>query len=168
MRVLHITNELTKKNFSIASLILFVSKHIYNVYKFKYSILTSKTEFNLFDDKNISKIEIIIYSDDLGNTWEQASVPTTKTLTDIDCANETTCWVTGHDAYILKTVDRGENWSTLFPHGHVGWSRRASVPDRANSPRRHDVPQNIGERSDQSLQSPTGQRAHSTIPRGEP
>ena len=58
MRVLHITNELTKKNYSIASLMLFVSKHICNVYEFKYSILTSKIESNLFDDKNISKIEI--------------------------------------------------------------------------------------------------------------
>ena len=57
---------------------------------------------------------IIIYSDDLGNTWEQASVPTTKTLTDIDCVDETTCWVTGHDAYILKTVDRGQNWSVQY------------------------------------------------------
>ena len=57
---------------------------------------------------------IIIYSDDLGNTWEQASVPTTKTLTDISCVNEMSCWATGHDAYILKTVDRGENWSIQY------------------------------------------------------
>ena len=57
---------------------------------------------------------IIIYSDDLWNTWQQASVPTTKTLTDIDCVNESTCWVTGHDAYILKTIDRGENWSIQY------------------------------------------------------
>jgi len=58
MRVLHITNELTKKNFSIASLMLFISKHLYNVYNFNYSILTSKIESNLFDDKNIVKIKI--------------------------------------------------------------------------------------------------------------
>ncbi len=58
MRVLHITNEFTKKNFSIASLMLFISKHLHNIYKFKYSILTSKIESNLFDDKNIIKIKI--------------------------------------------------------------------------------------------------------------
>ena len=58
MKVLHITNELTKKNFSIASLMLFVSKHLYNIYNFNYSILTSKIESNLFNDKNIVKIEI--------------------------------------------------------------------------------------------------------------
>ena len=53
---------------------------------------------------------IIIYSDDLGTNWEQANVPTTKTLTDIDCVDKNTCWATGHDAYILKTTDQGQNW----------------------------------------------------------
>ena len=53
---------------------------------------------------------IIIYSDDNGTNWEQASVPTTKTLTDIDCIDKNVCWATGHDAYILKTTDRGQNW----------------------------------------------------------
>ena len=58
MKILHITNELTKKNFSIASLILFISKHLYQSYKFEYSILTSKAEKELFDDKNVNKIEL--------------------------------------------------------------------------------------------------------------
>ncbi len=58
MKILHITNELTKKNFSIASLILFISKHLYQSYKFQYSILASKTEGDLFEDKNIYKIEL--------------------------------------------------------------------------------------------------------------
>ena len=58
MRVLHITNELSKKNFSIASLILYISQHLHNIYKFKYSILTSRTESNLFKDENIDKIQI--------------------------------------------------------------------------------------------------------------
>lgn len=58
MKILHITNELTKKNFSIASLILFISQHLYQSYKFQYSILTSKTEGDLFEDENICKIEL--------------------------------------------------------------------------------------------------------------
>jgi photosystem II stability/assembly factor-like uncharacterized protein len=57
---------------------------------------------------------IIIYSDDLGANWEQATVPTTKTLTDIDCIDKNICWATGHDAYILKTIDRGQNWSIQY------------------------------------------------------
>ena len=58
MKILHITNELTKKNFSIASLILFLSKHLYQSYKFEYSILTSKAEKELFNDKNVNRIEL--------------------------------------------------------------------------------------------------------------
>ena len=57
---------------------------------------------------------IIIYSDDMGTNWEQANVPTTKTLTDIDCIDKNICWVTGHDAYILKTIDQGQNWSIQY------------------------------------------------------
>jgi len=57
---------------------------------------------------------IIIYSDDLGVNWEQATVPTTKTLTDIDCVNENICWATGHDAYILKTTDQGQSWTIQY------------------------------------------------------
>ena len=57
---------------------------------------------------------IVIYSDDLGKTWSQSNVPTTKTLTAIDCLDESICWATGHDAYILKTTDGGKNWSIQF------------------------------------------------------
>ena len=57
---------------------------------------------------------IIIYSDDMGTNWEQATVPTTKTLTDIDCIDKNTCWATGHDAYILKTTDQGQNWTIQY------------------------------------------------------
>ena len=57
---------------------------------------------------------IIIYSDDLGVNWEQAIVPTTKTLTDIDCVNKNVCWATGHDAYILKTTDQGQSWTIQY------------------------------------------------------
>ena len=57
---------------------------------------------------------IIIYSDDNGANWEQATVPTTKTLTDIDCINKNICWATGHDAYILKTIDQGQSWTIQY------------------------------------------------------
>ena len=53
---------------------------------------------------------VIIYSDDQGKNWQQSKVPTTKTLTAIDCLNDKLCWAVGHDAYILKTTDGGENW----------------------------------------------------------
>ncbi|WP_440912515.1 glycosyltransferase [Candidatus Pelagibacter sp.] len=57
MKILHITSELTKKNFSIASLILFISDHINKQFNYKYSILSSKTERTLFNNSNIKTLE---------------------------------------------------------------------------------------------------------------
>ena len=49
MKVLHVTNEFTKKNFSISSLIIYLSSYLYKNYKHSYSILTSSLEKNLFE-----------------------------------------------------------------------------------------------------------------------
>ena len=57
---------------------------------------------------------VIIYSDDQGKNWQQSIVPTTKTLTAIDCLNERLCWAVGHDAYILKTSNGGESWDIQY------------------------------------------------------
>ena len=58
MRVLHITNEFTKKNFSISSLILYLSDYLYKNYNHTYSILTSGLEKDLFAQKGINLIKI--------------------------------------------------------------------------------------------------------------
>ena len=57
MKILHITSELTKKNFSIASLILFISDHLNKKFSYQYSILSSKIERILFNNNNIKTIE---------------------------------------------------------------------------------------------------------------
>ena len=59
MKVLHVTNEFTKKNFSISSLIIYLSDYLYKNYKHSYSILTSSLEKNLFEKKNIEILNII-------------------------------------------------------------------------------------------------------------
>jgi len=54
---------------------------------------------------------IIVYSDDLGETWTQAeSVPYTGTITDLSCPTKKSCWVVGHDAAILHSNDYGKTW----------------------------------------------------------
>ena len=58
MKVLHITNEFTKKNFSISSLIIYLSSYLYQNYKHSYSILTSSLEKDLFEKKNIEILSI--------------------------------------------------------------------------------------------------------------
>ena len=63
MKVLHITNEFTKKNFSISSLIIYISSYLNINYKVNYSILTSSLEQTLFTS---SKINLINF-----NSWLQ-------------------------------------------------------------------------------------------------
>ena len=54
---------------------------------------------------------IIIYSDDLGETWTQSEkVPYKNTLTDISCSSVMNCWASGHDATVLHSNDGGINW----------------------------------------------------------
>ncbi len=56
MKVLHITNEFTKKNFSISSLIIYISNYLNINYKINYSILTSSHEKSLFHEPKINLI----------------------------------------------------------------------------------------------------------------
>ena len=41
MKVLHVTEELSKKNYSISSLIFFLSNFIINKINYSYNVLTS-------------------------------------------------------------------------------------------------------------------------------
>ncbi|WP_051219486.1 YCF48-related protein [Oceanobacter kriegii] len=59
----------------------------------------------------------IVWSDDQGASWQQASVPVSVTLTSVDFADERHGWATGHDGVILASVDGGQNW-TLQLDGH--------------------------------------------------
>jgi photosystem II stability/assembly factor-like uncharacterized protein len=56
----------------------------------------------------------IIFSDDEGYTWRQASVPVITTLTSIYFVNTTTGWAVGHDAVVLHTTDSGLTWTKQF------------------------------------------------------
>ena len=52
----------------------------------------------------------ILYSDDNGDQWRQASVPTTQMLTGVYFADAQHGWAVGHDGLILSSDDGGENW----------------------------------------------------------
>lgn len=56
----------------------------------------------------------IIFSDDDGYTWRQASVPVITTLTSVYFVSSTTGWAVGHDAVVLHTKDSGETWVKQF------------------------------------------------------
>lgn len=52
----------------------------------------------------------ILYSDDQGETWVQARVPTSVMLTRVFFSTDKTGWALGHDGNILVTRDARVNW----------------------------------------------------------
>ncbi|MDE1165688.1 MAG: YCF48-related protein [Pseudomonas sp.] len=56
----------------------------------------------------------ILFSDDQGNTWTQAKVPTRQLLTAVFFTDDKHGWVVGHDALILATSDGGATWAKQY------------------------------------------------------
>ncbi|CAN7471108.1 WD40/YVTN/BNR-like repeat-containing protein [Pseudomonas umsongensis] len=52
----------------------------------------------------------ILYSDDQGQHWQQASVPVTVSLTGVCFADAVNGWAVGHRGVILATRDGGAHW----------------------------------------------------------
>ena len=56
----------------------------------------------------------IIYSDDQGETWQQANVPVSVLLTAVSFVDDTHGWAVGHSGVVLHTSDGGLNWVSQF------------------------------------------------------
>ena len=56
----------------------------------------------------------IVYSDDLGRNWTQASVPVSSDLLAVSFPSASQGWAVGHDGVVLHTADGGANWSKQF------------------------------------------------------
>ena len=56
----------------------------------------------------------ILFSDDDGQNWIQARVPTRQLLTAVTFVDDQYGWVVGHDALILATRDGGATWHKQF------------------------------------------------------
>jgi photosystem II stability/assembly factor-like uncharacterized protein len=53
---------------------------------------------------------VVLYSDDRGDTWEQAAVPVGVTLTAVFFSNPRMGWAVGHGGVVLHTTDSGKTW----------------------------------------------------------
>jgi photosystem II stability/assembly factor-like uncharacterized protein len=53
----------------------------------------------------------IIYSDDGGANWTQASVPVSVTLTGVDFGSASHGWAVGHSGVVLHSRDSGSSWT---------------------------------------------------------
>jgi photosystem II stability/assembly factor-like uncharacterized protein len=56
----------------------------------------------------------ILYSDDGGESWTQASVPVRSGILDIHFPSPEKGWAVGHEAVILHTDDGGETWEKQY------------------------------------------------------
>ena len=56
----------------------------------------------------------ILYSDDQGQSWTQAKVPTRQMLTSVFFVDDQHGWAVGHDAQILASSDGGVTWTRQF------------------------------------------------------
>ncbi|MBI5443340.1 MAG: glycosyl hydrolase [Deltaproteobacteria bacterium] len=54
---------------------------------------------------------IVVYSDDEGKSWRQASVPVSSDLTAVCFVSAKKGWAVGHDGVVLRTEDGGATWA---------------------------------------------------------
>ena len=76
---------------------------------------------------------VVIYSDDQGQQWQQASVPVATLLTSVHFTSAENGWVTGHDGVLLKTRDAGANWSLHLDGYQLNELKIASLQDQLDS-----------------------------------
>ncbi len=57
---------------------------------------------------------LVILSDDDGQSWQQATVPVSATLTAVDFATDQLGWAVGHAGTILHSKDGGATWTLQF------------------------------------------------------
>ena len=56
----------------------------------------------------------IVYSDDQGGSWVQATVPVRQLLTAVYFVDDQNGWAVGHDSTILHSTDAGQSWQQQY------------------------------------------------------
>jgi photosystem II stability/assembly factor-like uncharacterized protein len=78
----------------------------------------------------------ILYSDDGGESWQQAQVPVRSAILDIDFPTPELGWAVGHEGVILHSTDGGKTWVKQYDGVRYGveglayyQARAAAEPD---------------------------------------
>nr|WP_246237895.1 YCF48-related protein [Pseudomonas akapageensis] len=87
-----------------------------------YSIQSTKAQHGLMLDVAQAGARLvavgdrghILYSDDQGQSWTQAKVPTRQLLTAVYFVDASHGWAVGHDAQILVSSDAGATWTKQY------------------------------------------------------
>lgn len=78
----------------------------------------------------------ILYSEDGGSSWLQATVPTSVMLTRVFFVSDSTGWAVGHDGNILLSSDGGLNWvlqrDGISDQAQINEERMARARQRVN------------------------------------
>ncbi len=62
----------------------------------------------------------ILYSDDQGQSWKQASVPVSSDLNAVQFPTEKQGWAVGHDGVVLHSSDGGASWEKQLDGRQLG------------------------------------------------
>lgn len=62
----------------------------------------------------------IVYSDDQGQTWQQAKVPVSSDLTAVSFPTPQQGWAVGHDGVVLHSADVGATWAVQLDGRRAG------------------------------------------------
>lgn len=73
---------------------------------------------------------LVLWSDDQGKSWQQATVPVSVTLTSVEFADPKTGWAVGHSGVILRSDDAGKTWVKVLD----GKQAAALVAQAAKAP----------------------------------
>jgi photosystem II stability/assembly factor-like uncharacterized protein len=76
---------------------------------------------------------VIVYSDDQGKKWQQASVPASTLLTSIKFTDNQTGWAIGHDGLVLKTTDSGSSWKSVLSGNEINQLRITALENLLGS-----------------------------------
>lgn len=77
----------------------------------------------------------ILYSDDEGQSWTQADVPISLTITSVTFAGPDQAWATAHDGFLLHSADNGASWQVKLSGSDVAKLSVGALEDRIEAQR---------------------------------